>query len=143
MLQTLDSEICECYRHAAECSRSARASRHSVTALSGNIGTSRSCPCNLWRVPWKTHRHFLGNPSVGFLEMLLIGAIAGWIAEKITQSNHSIFTNILVGIAGAFVVGVLASILNIPVFGFFRTLVAATIGAVLILFVWHRAPRRA
>ena len=84
---------------------------------------------------------FLGNPSVGFLEMLLIGAIAGWIAEKITQSNHSIFTNILVGIAGAFVVGVLANILNIPVFGFFRTLVAATIGAVLILFLWHRAPR--
>ena len=86
---------------------------------------------------------FLGNPSVGFLKMLLIGAIAGWIAEKITQSNHSIFTTILVGIAGAFVVGVLASILNIPVFGFFRTLVAATIGAILILFVWHRAPRRA
>jgi uncharacterized membrane protein YeaQ/YmgE (transglycosylase-associated protein family) len=86
---------------------------------------------------------FLGQPGVGFLEMLLIGAIAGWIAEKVTQSNHSIFTNILVGIAGSFVVGMLASILNIPVFGFFRTLVAATIGAILILFVWHRMPQRA
>jgi hypothetical protein len=29
---------------------------------------------------------FLGNPSVGFLEMLLIGAIAGWIAERVTES---------------------------------------------------------
>ena len=38
--------------------------------------------------------------------MLLIGAIAGWIAEKVTQSDHSIFTNILVGIAGSFVGGV-------------------------------------
>ena len=28
------------------------------TCSSGNTGTSRSCPCNLWRVPWKTHRHF-------------------------------------------------------------------------------------
>jgi hypothetical protein len=27
MLQTLDSEICECYRHAAECNRSADQSR--------------------------------------------------------------------------------------------------------------------
>jgi uncharacterized membrane protein YeaQ/YmgE (transglycosylase-associated protein family) len=81
---------------------------------------------------------FLGNPSVGFVEMLLIGAIAGWIAERVTESRHSIFTNILVGIAGSFVGGVLAGILNIPVFGFFRTLVAATIGAILILFVWHR-----
>jgi uncharacterized membrane protein YeaQ/YmgE (transglycosylase-associated protein family) len=82
---------------------------------------------------------FLGNPSVGFLEMLVIGAIAGWIAERVTKSNHSIFTNILVGIAGAFVGGVLASILNIPVFGFIRTLVAAIIGAILILFIWHYA----
>ena len=72
---------------------------------------------------------FLGSPSVGFLEMLLIGAIAGWIAERVTE---------LVGIAGSFVGGVLAGILNIPVFGFFRTLMAATIGAILILFVWHR-----
>jgi uncharacterized membrane protein YeaQ/YmgE (transglycosylase-associated protein family) len=82
---------------------------------------------------------FLGNPGVGFLEMLLIGAIAGWLAERVTSSNHSIFTNILVGIAGAFVGGVLASLLNIPVFGFIRTLVAAIIGAILILFIWHRA----
>jgi uncharacterized membrane protein YeaQ/YmgE (transglycosylase-associated protein family) len=83
---------------------------------------------------------FFGNPGVGFLSMLLIGAIAGWIAEKITESNHSIFTNILVGIAGSFVGGVLAGILNISVFGFFRTLISATIGAILILFVWHRVP---
>ena len=86
---------------------------------------------------------FLGHPEVGFFSMLLIGVIAGWIAEKVTQSHHSIFTNILVGIAGAFVGGVLASVLQIPVFGFTRTLVAAIIGAILILFVWHRVPHRA
>ena len=81
---------------------------------------------------------FFGTPGVGFISMLLIGAIAGWIAEKVTDSRHSIFTNILVGIAGSFVGGVLASILEIPVFGFIRTLISATIGAILILFVWHR-----
>ena len=43
---------------------------------------------------------FLGQPGVGFLSMLLIGALAGWIAEKVTSSDHGIFTNILVGIAG-------------------------------------------
>jgi uncharacterized membrane protein YeaQ/YmgE (transglycosylase-associated protein family) len=85
---------------------------------------------------------FFGNPGVGFLSMLVIGAIVGWIAEKVTESDHSIFTNILVGIAGSFVGGMLASILNIPVFGFFRTLVAASIGAILILFVWHRVSSR-
>ena len=79
---------------------------------------------------------FFGTPGVGFISMLVIGAIAGWIAEKVTDSRHSIFTNILVGIAGSFVGG--AGILDIPVFGFIRTLISATIGAILILFVWHR-----
>jgi uncharacterized membrane protein YeaQ/YmgE (transglycosylase-associated protein family) len=86
---------------------------------------------------------FLGQPGVGFLSMLLIGVIAGWIAEKVTASDHGIFTNMLVGIAGAFIGGVLASLLNIPVFGFVRTLVAAIIGAILILFLWRRVHSRA
>ena len=86
---------------------------------------------------------FFGNPGVGFFSMLIIGAVAGWIAEKVTKSDHNIFTNILVGIAGSFVGGVLGSILNIQVFGFVRTLVAAIIGAILILFIWHRVRRRA
>jgi len=81
---------------------------------------------------------FMGNPGVGLISMLIIGAIAGWIAERITESDHGIFTNILVGIAGAFVGGKLAEVLQIPVFGFFRTLVAATIGAIIILFLWRR-----
>jgi uncharacterized membrane protein YeaQ/YmgE (transglycosylase-associated protein family) len=85
---------------------------------------------------------FLGNPGVGFLSMLVIGALAGWIAEKVTSSDHGIFTNILVGIAGSFVGGILASLLNIPVFGFIRTLVAATIGAIVLLFIWRSVQQR-
>ena len=85
---------------------------------------------------------FLGHPEIGFLSMLLIGAIAGWVAEK--NPTIAFFTNILVGIAGSFVGGVLASLLlSIPVFGFIRTLVAAIVGAILILFVWHRVHQRA
>jgi uncharacterized membrane protein YeaQ/YmgE (transglycosylase-associated protein family) len=82
-------------------------------------------------------QYALGQPSVGLLTMLLIGAIAGWLAEKITASDHGIFTNILVGIAGAFVGGKLAEVLAIPVFGFWRTLIAATIGALILLWIWR------
>lgn len=80
----------------------------------------------------------LGNPGVGLISMMVIGAIAGWVAEKVTESDHGIFTNILIGIAGAFVGGKLAEVLQIAVFGFFRTLIAATIGAIIILFLWRR-----
>lgn len=80
---------------------------------------------------------FLGNPSVGLFSMLLIGILAGWIAEKVTSSDHGILTNMLVGIAGAFVGGKLAEVLQIPVFGFFRTLIAASAGAIVLLWVWR------
>ena len=80
---------------------------------------------------------FLGNPGVGFFTLLLIGAIAGWIAEKVTESDHGIFTNILIGICGAFVGGKLAEVLQIQVFGFWRTLISAAIGAVILLLVWR------
>ena len=39
----------------------------------------------------------LAMPGVGFLGMLVIGTIAGWIAEKITASDHGLLTNLLVG----------------------------------------------
>lgn len=82
-------------------------------------------------------QYALGQPGVGLFMMLIIGAIAGWVAEKVTASNHGIFTNILVGIAGAFVGGKLAEVLNVPVFGFWRTLVSASIGAIIILWIWQ------
>lgn len=80
---------------------------------------------------------FLSQPGVGFFSMILIGIIAGWVAERITESNHGLLTNLIVGVAGAFVGGELASLLNIPVFGFFRTLVAAIIGAIIVLWLWR------
>ncbi len=81
---------------------------------------------------------FMGQPGVGFFSMLIIGGLAGWIAGMVTESRHGILTNILVGIAGAFLGGELANLLNIDVFGFFRTLISATIGAIVILFLWRQ-----
>jgi uncharacterized membrane protein YeaQ/YmgE (transglycosylase-associated protein family) len=81
---------------------------------------------------------FISQPGVGFFMMLIIGAIAGIIAEKVTNSDHGIFTNILVGLGGAFVGRELAQLLNIQVFGFLSMLVAAAVGATLILFIWRK-----
>ncbi|HDO51699.1 MAG TPA: GlsB/YeaQ/YmgE family stress response membrane protein [Rhizobiales bacterium] len=80
----------------------------------------------------------LGMPGVGFFGMLFIGIIAGYIAERVTDSDHGLFTNLLVGIAGAFVGGTLAATLGIQVYGFLGSLLTASVGAVLVLFVWRR-----
>jgi len=78
------------------------------------------------------------GPGLGLMAMLVVGFLAGWIAEKITASNHGILTNILVGIAGSFVGGKLAELVNEPIHGFVRTLVAAIVGAVLVLWAWRQ-----
>ena len=45
----------------------------------------------------------LAMPGVGFFGMLIIGILAGYIAEKVTASDQGLLTNLLVGIAGSFV----------------------------------------
>ena len=84
----------------------------------------------------------LNEPGVGLFTMLIIGLIAGWIAERVTSHDHGLLTNLIVGIAGAFVGGKIAEVLEIPVFGFWRTLFAAAIGAIILLFIWRAIRRR-
>lgn len=79
----------------------------------------------------------LGTPGVGFFMMLIIGGIAGWIAERVTKSDHGILTSILVGVAGSFVGTRLAEVLDIVVRGTISHLLVATAGAILVLYVWR------
>ncbi|GLI22101.1 MULTISPECIES: GlsB/YeaQ/YmgE family stress response membrane protein [Xanthobacter] len=80
---------------------------------------------------------FLSQPGVGFFSLIIIGVIAGWVAERVTASNHGLLTNLIVGVAGAFIGDKLAGVLNVPVHGFFRTLIAAIVGAIILLWVWR------
>ena len=79
----------------------------------------------------------LSMPGLGFIGMLIIGIIAGYIAEKVTSSDHGLLTNLLVGIAGSFVGGTLANVLNIQFYGWLGNLLVASIGAVLVLWIWQ------
>jgi uncharacterized membrane protein YeaQ/YmgE (transglycosylase-associated protein family) len=76
-------------------------------------------------------------PGVGFIGMLIIGIVAGYIAEKATASDHGLLTNLLVGIAGSFVGGNLATVLNVEFYGWLGNLIVASIGAILLLWIWR------
>jgi len=60
------------------------------------------------------------------------------MAEKVTASDHGLLTNLLVGIAGSFVGGALANLLNIEFYGWLGNLIVASVGAILVLWVWRR-----
>jgi len=80
----------------------------------------------------------LSMPGVGFIGMLVIGIVAGYIAEKVTASDHGLLTNLLVGIAGSFVGGNLARLVNVEFYGWLGNLIVATIGAVLLIWIWRK-----
>ena len=81
----------------------------------------------------------LSMPGTGFFGMLLIGFLAGYVAEKTMNRDHGFFTNILVGIAGSFVGGTLAGLIGFNYYGFLGNLVVAIAGALLILWIFGRS----
>ena len=85
-----------------------------------------------------TANGIMSMPGVGFLGLLVIGFLAGWLAERAMNKHHGLLTNILVGVAGSFVGGGLASLLGFAFYGFLGNLVVATVGAVLILWLFGR-----
>ena len=81
---------------------------------------------------------------MGIIGWIIIGIVAGWLAEKIMKRNHGLLTNLVVGVVGAIIGGFLASsLLGLDVGGFnITTLLVATIGAVLLLFILGLVRRR-
>ena len=82
---------------------------------------------------------------MGVLAWIVVGVIAGWLADWITGRDHRLVTNLIVGVVGAMIGGfVFASVLG------FRydqgvnlaTIVVATVGAVICLALFSRTASR-
>jgi uncharacterized membrane protein YeaQ/YmgE (transglycosylase-associated protein family) len=77
--------------------------------------------------------------GVGAIGFIIIGLIAGYIAERLTESDHGLLTNLIVGLVGAFVGGIIANLIGAPPrVGFIANLVVATLGAILFLFLFRK-----
>ena len=78
--------------------------------------------------------------GVGILGTLLIGAVAGWIAEKLTGSNMGLIMNIITGIIGSFIGGFLANAAGIQLCEMFQgwfwgNVLVSVVGAIILILV--------
>ncbi|MBZ9660663.1 GlsB/YeaQ/YmgE family stress response membrane protein [Mesorhizobium sp. ESP-6-4] len=75
--------------------------------------------------------------GVGWIAAIIVGGLAGWLAEMVMKSNTGIFMNIIMGIVGAIVLNAILQALNIQSFGvgWVAYLITGFIGACLLIFV--------
>ena len=88
------------------------------------------------------------DPAVMFLLVLAIGVVAGmlfdrlagpsWLARQFSGSTRGTTTSALVGVAGAFVGYHISELLALSG-GMMTSVIAAAVGAAVVLFGWRMA----
>lgn len=73
--------------------------------------------------------------EVSIIGAIVIGILAGWIAEQVMGREHGLLTNLVVGVVGAFLGAFVASTLGIGFAGFWGSLVVSTVGAIVLLAI--------
>lgn len=67
---------------------------------------------------------------------IIVGLLAGWIAQRIMDRKGGLIKNLVVGLIGAFVGGLLANAVGLEFYGFLGSLIVATVGAVVVLWLF-------
>lgn len=78
--------------------------------------------------------------GVGWILTIILGGLAGWIAEKIMKSDMGLIGNIILGIVGAVVLNaILRGLDMLPEGGggLIVQLIIAIVGACILIFGWR------
>ncbi len=81
----------------------------------------------------------------GFIAWIIIGIVAGWLAEKIMKRSHGLLTNLIVGVIGALIGGFLANnhMRKEESGNWIVGIIVATVGAVVLLFLLGLVKKKA
>jgi uncharacterized membrane protein YeaQ/YmgE (transglycosylase-associated protein family) len=69
--------------------------------------------------------------GVGWIAAIIIGGIAGWLAEQFMKSDMGLLMNIVLGIVGAVIASALLSVFG----GWLGYLICGFIGACLLIWI--------
>jgi uncharacterized membrane protein YeaQ/YmgE (transglycosylase-associated protein family) len=75
------------------------------------------------------------DAGIGWIAAIIIGGIAGWLAEQFMKSDMGLLMNIVLGVVGAAIASAILSMFGIVLGGWLGYLVAGFIGACLLIWI--------
>src|SRR6476620_3233303 len=79
------------------------------------------------------------DAGVGWIAAIIVGGIAGWLAEQFMKSNVGLILNIVLGIVGAAIASAILSAIGINLGGWVGYLISGFIGAALLIWIVRAA----
>jgi uncharacterized membrane protein YeaQ/YmgE (transglycosylase-associated protein family) len=72
--------------------------------------------------------------GIGWIAAIIIGGVAGWLAEKVTRSNMGLLANIILGVIGAGVAAWLFGLFGVRMqTGWLGFLISGFVGACFLI----------
>ncbi len=73
------------------------------------------------------------------LTLLVVGLIAGWLANTILKKNNNdMKNNLVIGVIGSFVGGLVGSIIGIHASNLIGSIIMAVIGAIIASYIYDK-----
>ena len=76
------------------------------------------------------------DAQIGWIAAIIIGGVAGWLAEQFMKNEMGLMMNIVLGIIGAAVASAILSFFGVNLGGWIGYLIAGFIGACLLIWVY-------
>ena len=77
----------------------------------------------------------MDDAQVGWIAAIIIGGVAGWLAEQFMKSEMGIMMNIILGVIGAAIASAILSFFGVHLGGWIGYLIAGFIGACLLIWI--------
>jgi uncharacterized membrane protein YeaQ/YmgE (transglycosylase-associated protein family) len=77
----------------------------------------------------------MGDAEIGWIAAIIIGGIAGWLAEQFMKSEMGMLMNIVLGIVAAAIASAILSFFGIVLGGWIGYLIVGFIGACLLIWI--------
>ena len=78
----------------------------------------------------------------GLIMTIVLGALAGWIAEKVMKFDTGLLMNIVLGVAGAILGNLILRALGLSFGGLIGQLIVAVAGACVLIYVYRMIKSR-